>query len=176
MPYANPQEQKDYWRARSRRPEVKERNRLRKLARTPEQKAADAEYQRVYRNTNKAAVSAAKRRWERTNGALVRERKRPYTQQYNRQYAAKNKEALRPYKTAWCAARRARIARATPGWADDVAITAIYKLAAERGMHVDHRVPINSKRVCGLHCEANLQPLPGVENCRKGNRTWPDMP
>jgi hypothetical protein len=64
---------------------------------------------------------------------------------------------------------------ATPAWADPIAIRAIYERAADAGMHVDHIVPLRSKFVCGLHCEANLQLLPGVENMRKSNRHWPDM-
>lgn len=32
-----------------------------------------------------------------------------------------------------------------------------------------------SKKVCGLHCEANLRALPAVDNISKGNRHWPDM-
>ena len=42
-------------------------------------------------------------------------------------------------------------------------------------VHVDHTVPLKSKLVCGLHCEANLRLLPGRENQAKSNRIWPDM-
>jgi hypothetical protein len=33
-----------------------------------------------------------------------------------------------------------------------------------------------SKKVCGLHCWANLQLLDPMINVIKSNRYWPDMP
>ena len=74
------------------------------------------------------------------------------------------------------ARRRAARKMATPAWADREAIIGIYREAAKAGCHVDHIVPLTSRLVCGLHCEANLQVLPGKENQSKGNRHWPDMP
>lgn len=74
------------------------------------------------------------------------------------------------------AKRRARKKRATPAWADHSAIAALYRLAAVYSemlgepMHVDHVVPLQGKRVSGLHCEANLQILPKRANQAKGNR------
>ena len=41
---------------------------------------------------------------------------------------------------------------------------------------VDHIVPLKNPIVCGLHVESNLQVIPELENIRKGNRRWPDMP
>lgn len=77
--------------------------------------------------------------------------------------------------------RRLITQMAIPAWANSEKITEIYRLrdevAAKTGIehHVDHIVPLNHPRVCGLHNEFNLQILPRIDNLKKGNRTWPDM-
>lgn len=86
------------------------------------------------------------------------------------------------YANQKCAAYRAGKLRATPKWASEALILAIYEecqlQSEETGVphHVDHVVPLISDIVCGLHCEDNLQVLPALENLSKGNRHWPDMP
>lgn len=78
--------------------------------------------------------------------------------------------------------RRLASERATPKWANLVAIREIYeaceKITKDTGVvhHVDHIVPLTSKIVCGLHNEFNLMVLPALDNIKKGNRHWPDMP
>ncbi len=64
----------------------------------------------------------------------------------------------------------------TPGWADLDQIRAIHveaqRLATETGIahHVDHVIPLQGRRVSGLHVHTNLQILTGSENSRKHNR------
>jgi hypothetical protein len=95
---------------------------------------------------------------------------------------AEVKRKNKPAAAAKTAARNAGILQATPAWADMKKIRAVYRAAAkltkETGIphHVDHMVPLNSKLVCGLHVENNLQVLPWIENLKKWNTTWPDMP
>lgn len=77
--------------------------------------------------------------------------------------------------------RRIAEQRATPTWANHARIREICDAAAAlqaaTGIkyHVDHIVPLRGKTVCGLHCEANLQALPALDNVVKGHRKWPDM-
>ena len=110
----------------------------------------------------------------------------------NTRHKRRNKEALYVKHVEWVrnnrdkrraayAARKAAKILATPSWANREAIEEIYRqaLAIEREkgerMHVDHIVPLQHPLVCGLHCEANLQILPGDENESKRNNWWPDM-
>jgi glutamyl/glutaminyl-tRNA synthetase len=102
-------------------------------------------------------------------------------------WAAENPELARANKNRWkklnpahtrmmSSKRRAAMLKATPAWANQAEILKIYQKAIETGMTVDHIVPLLSKKVCGLHCEANLQLLPLRENLSKNNKRWPDMP
>jgi hypothetical protein len=109
------------------------------------------------------------------------------------QYAKNNPEQMREIKRRWAAKnidyfvarnakRRARRFQAIPAWANLQVMQGFYRSAknatrkTRMAHHVDHIVPLNSKVVCGLHCEANFQILEGKENTSKGNRRWPDMP
>jgi hypothetical protein len=69
-----------------------------------------------------------------------------------------------------------RNAEATPAWAVQWKIRWIYAVARLTGRSVDHIVPLGHPLVCGLHVEHNLQLMSVEDNCRKGNRSWPDMP
>ena len=91
-------------------------------------------------------------------------------------------ESNRSQWNATVAKDKAAKVQATPEWADRAAIEAVYaeaeRLTQETGIphHVDHIVPLRSKRVCGLHVACNLRAIPAAENCIKSNRHWPDMP
>ena len=79
------------------------------------------------------------------------------------------------------ARRRAIKKKAIPKWANRENIERIYeecaKVTKEAGIihHVDHIVPLQSKWVCGLHCEDNLRVITGSDNTHKLNSHWPDM-
>lgn len=84
-------------------------------------------------------------------------------------------------RNAYTAAYKASKLRAAPSWADQGYIDLFYTLAkveerrTGRKCHVDHIVPLNSNKVCGLHVEHNLQIMFGSANISKNNRYWPDM-
>lgn len=69
--------------------------------------------------------------------------------------------------------------QAMPKWASEKSIQIFYKqakkLTQETGIphQVDHIIPLQSKHVCGLHVETNLQILPAKENLSKNNRFTP---
>jgi outer membrane phospholipase A len=77
---------------------------------------------------------------------------------------------------------RASKMKAFPTWANNFFISEAYHLARLRTKatgfkwQVDHIVPLQSKIVCGLHVENNLQVIPASENQSKCNRHWPNMP
>lgn len=80
------------------------------------------------------------------------------------------------------ARRRRGTIVATPRWADLDRIRAFYAvsqiLTIVTGVrhNVHHIVPLTSPIVCGLHVETNLDVLTAVDNIRRHNRAWPDMP
>lgn len=102
--------------------------------------------------------------------------------EHRKNYIAQWAKDNRAKRAVTEANRRAAKVQNTPSWADQTKIAEFYETADGLSMltgawyHVDHIVPLRGKTVCGLHCEANLQVLPGLENIGKGNRHWPDQP
>ena len=67
-------------------------------------------------------------------------------------------------------------ALATPAWRNKEKIKELYayrdkmcEIHGQGAYHVDHIVPIQGEKVCGLHCEFNLQVITAHENKSKNN-------
>lgn len=67
-----------------------------------------------------------------------------------------------------------------PKWADKEKIGEMIIEAREKGLVLDHIIPLRGKakegqRVSGLHCEDNLQQITLEKNNSKSFNKWPDM-
>lgn len=158
----------------------------RKRARQAEWRKENAErinhYGRVYYEVNRD-------KWlDPETGWRFSERARHYDETYRERPASI--EMARTRGKRWRAENKARlvvktrkrqahVARATPLWANEQAILALYEQAArltkETGerYEVDHVIPLQGKNVCGLHVETNLRVIPASANRRKHNRFEP---
>ena len=103
--------------------------------------------------------------------------KRDYAEQYQKanleRFRISNRKFQKTEKgrvagNARRALRRASQKQATPPWVDKEALKAIYA-NCPKGYHVDHIIPLQNSRVCGLHVPCNLQYLEAVLNDEKGN-------
>lgn len=175
-----------------------------RAAETPDDKARALALAIQWKRDNRERNLAKKRAWEAANPDRVRvyslRSQRKYywknpalSIQRTLACRAKNLEAHKAYNAryvkenaATCRARykayMARKQRAMPAWADDFLIQQFYDCCTERNKlltggvkwHVDHMVPLNSPRVCGLHVQDNLAVIPQRVNLSKANRFWPD--
>lgn len=147
----------------------------------------DAHRARVakWRARNPARAKQADREWAGKNRERVNASSRRYTARNPGKSTASSAAYYKAHPskaTAKAARYKALRLKATTKWASGFIISEAYDLARLRAKatgiewEVDHIVPLQSKLVCGLHCEANLQVIPAVANNKKGNRHWPDMP
>lgn len=145
------------------------------------QRAADVT--RAWRENNKERFKEIKRAWRAANAERAKAtRQRNYLQARVRELElARLWKRANPAKClALAAKRKAAKLRAIPAWTNLDEIEKFYErarnLSAETGIphHVDHIYPLQSKIMCGLHVETNLQILTAAENQSKSNRKWPE--
>jgi hypothetical protein len=118
-------------------------------------------YQKQYKTSNKGSISDYNRQYYIDNKPYIKEQQAKYRKQYYQNN--KNKYA------GYVAKRRAAKLSATPKWADLEGVKEFYDNKPE-GYHVDHIVPLQGEKVCGLHILENLQYLTAIENMSKGNK------
>jgi len=148
----------------------------------------------AYRANNPEAVKKSRAGYESANAEEIRLRDRVRFVGERKESAIKrladwtksNPELKRAQTAAWAAAnpekvaakaakRRAAVLQRTPPWADLDAISGMYELAQlfrATGMQieVDHAVPLQGRKVSGLHVHDNLQLISSFENRSKSNR------
>lgn len=138
-----------------------------------------------YREANPEIEKSRKARWYKNNKTHADSKNKIWIsnnsssrKEISLRYYYSNKE----YYFSLSARYRASKINAVPSWANFKSITYIYeqarKMTKDSGTKyvVDHIVPLNSKLVCGLHTEANLQIITEIENLVKSNKYWPYMP
>lgn len=162
-----------------------ERVRARKTAYDKSHRKENSERQKAWARKNVAKVRAM----SAANHIKFGDKHRADNLAWRKKNSTRRKEVSKRWRLAnkariysSNAARRIMEKRAMPTWIDQDAMVAIYERAALlteiTGVihHIDHIVPIKSEIVCGLHVPANLQAIPKLDNIRKHNKYWPDMP
>jgi len=143
-------------------------------------KSIKAASDKKYYEANKDKIAEYNKTYRINNAEMI--------QNYKREVYLKNKKqilnSLAKYKknnkdkvNKLCANRRARKLRSAPNWGelDNFIIEEAYSLAKQRSeltnikWHCDHIIPLNNKKVCGLHVGINLQVIPAIDNLRKSN-------
>lgn len=142
-----------------------------------------------YREENLAAIKSYQREWYMQNRDMVIGRVA--------KNVAENPAAARKYKRDWKARnpdavvfssglRRARQRKAMPDWFGELdefvwreaaELACIRRDATGIEWHLDHMIPISSKKACGLHVGRNCQVIPAYLNSWKHNKmllTEPD--
>lgn len=144
-----------------------------KLAAIPH-KERNSEYNKALYRSNRDSVIERTRMYSKANPEVAKKAELKYRE-------ANSEKIL--LKTSL---RRATKLNAAPKWINSewekLVLSEIYKLSKMRSTmtgvkhHVDHKVPLKSDSVCGLHCSDNLQILEWHINVRKSNRYWENMP
>lgn len=138
-----------------------------------------------WRELNPGACKESNSAWRKANKEKLSENQKRYASNNPekildnvKKYASANRGKMNAKK----ALHEAQKIQATPLWSNNSEIGKIYKKAIDQSFltgeryEVDHIVPLRGKTVCGLHVQQNLQIITKVNNMKKSNSFWPDMP
>ncbi len=126
------------------------------IRRNPEKRK---EVERNWETKNKKKRSKQHGKWKLNNPEKVKEHRRK----------VQKKRTEKGLTRAAKAKRRAALLQRTPLWANLEEIKRIYQ-KCPKGMVVDHIIPLQGKKISGLHVASNLQYLTVSENSRKWNK------
>lgn len=139
-------------------------------------------YHKAYRETNAEKIAAQKAEWKQANKERVAAKDKAYAEAHPERRAKARRKWVEenPGKdTAAKALNAQKRKKRIPTWLsedDKWMIEQAYELAALRtkmfglAWHVDHIIPLNGKRVSGLHVPANLQVVSWIDNLKKYNK------
>jgi len=141
-----------------------------------------AAYHKAYREAHAEKIAAQKAQWKLENSAHVAAKDKAYAEANpgKRTIARKKWVASNPGKNnAAKALNKQKRVKRIPTWLSDDdkwIVEQAYELAAARSKmfgfkwHVDHVIPLNGKRVSGLHVPTNLRVVPWLDNLKKNNK------
>ena len=124
----------------------------------------------LYRQTNKEAISERYKSYYKDNRESLLTKKRPMIRRHYR-----NNKIYYAEKSA---RSRATKLKQTPMWFNEEDKSYYKDLLEQQQLlkdawgisyHIDHIVPLQGKKVSGLHCKENWQLIPAFDNLSKGN-------
>lgn len=132
---------------------------------------------REYKKANREKVQEYAREYREANRKKLREAVKRYTEA-NFEKVKKYRESNPEKFAAYNAKRRAAKLQRTPTWLtkeqlDEIetfyTVALAFRLYTGLTYHVDHIVPLQGKKVCGLHVPWNLQVISATDNLKKSN-------
>jgi hypothetical protein len=181
---ANPEKFREYTRNYLKEWRAKNPEKQAAICKTYDEKNRDkrSAYSKQYRKDNPEKVKELGKAWAKRNPEKVKAygvKAGKAWQERNPEYLKEHYKANKQRYVAARARRRAAQESATPDWLtaiDKAMIQEMYDVSEARFVqtgikhHVDHIVPINGKKISGMHVPWNLQVITAHENLSKGWR------